>query len=265
MTTTPFPLETPARRYGLKQVLWSELTKLITLRSTIWTLAVTVLGTFLVTILSTNGVLHHNPAWYQGFDPTNQALSGLALGTLAIGVLGVLTASGEYGTGTIRSSLAATPRRPLFLLGKALVIAAVALAVGEVLSLGSFWIGQAVLSGGGAPSASLGDPGVLRAVTLTGACLSLVALIGLALGVIVRHTAGAIAAFVGVAFVLPVILHQMPDHLVRFTPLQILASSVSSTVSNPDQLSAWNGFGLMVLYAVALLGVAAALLVRRDA
>jgi ABC-2 type transport system permease protein len=263
--TTQWALEAPARRYGLKQVLSAELTKLTTLRSTVWTLAVTVLGTFAVTILATNGVGHHDAAWYQGFDATNQSLTGLALGTLAIGVLGVLAATGEYGTGTIRSSLAATPRRPLFLLGKVLVVGAVALVVGEVLTFSSFWIGQAVLLSGGAPSASLGDPGVLRAVMLSGAFLALVALVGLALGVIIRHTAGAIAVFVGVAFLLPVILQRLPDHLARFTPLQILANSVASTVPNPDQLSAWTGFSLMILYTVVLLGVAAVLLVRRDA
>ena len=125
-------------------------------------------------------------------------------------MFGVLAATGEYGTGTIRSSLAATPRRPLFLVGKVVVVGAIALAVGEVLTFASFWIGQAVLSGGGVPSATLGQPGVLRAVVLSGAFLALLGLLGLGLGVIIRHTAGAMAAYVGITFLIPLLHPNLP-------------------------------------------------------
>src|SRR6202041_3347421 len=104
--------------YGLRQVVRAELTKIASLRSTLWTLLVTVVGTIGVTFLATNGVGHHPPGWYRGFDPTSQSMTGLALGTLAIGVFGALAVTSEFATGTIRSSLAAAPRRPLFLLSK---------------------------------------------------------------------------------------------------------------------------------------------------
>jgi len=258
-------LEMPGRRYGLSQVLRSELTKIASLRSTMWTLLVTAVGTLAVTILSTSSVRHQGQGFYRGFDPTNQALTGLALGTLAIGVFGVLAVTGEYGTGTIRSSLAAAPRRPLLLIGKVLVVGAIALVVGEVLIFASFWIGQAVLSSGRAPTATLGQPGVLRAVVLSGAFLALLGLLGLGLGVIIRHTAGAVAAYVGITFLLPVLLQRIPGTPSRYTPVGILANSVSAVVPQSHQVSAPTGFLLMVLYCTIILGIGTALIARRDA
>jgi hypothetical protein len=255
----------PARRYGLRQVMRAEVTKMRSLRSTLWTLLVTAVGTLAVTVLSTESVRHHGRGFYQGFDPTNQALSGLALGTLAIGVFGVLSITGEYGTGTIRSSLAAAPRRRLLLIGKVLVVGTVALVVGEVLIFASFWIGQAVLASGGAPTAHLGQPGVLRAVVLSGAFLALLGLLGLGLGVIIRHTAGAMAAFVGITFLLPLLLQRIPGTPSRYTPIGILANSVSAVVPQSGQVSAPVGFLLMVVYCSVVLGLAAALIARRDA
>jgi ABC-2 type transport system permease protein len=263
--TNLITLETPAGRYGLKQVMRAEVTKIASLRSTFWTLLVTVVGTLGVTILTTSNAPHHSRAGYQGFDPTNTALTGLALATLAIGVLGVLSATGEYGTGTIRSSLAAAPRRPVFFAGKVLVVGLIALAVGEFLTFASFEVGQAILSAGGAPSATVGQPGVLRAVVLSGAFLALLGLVGLGLGVIIRHTAGAISAYVGVTFLLPVLLQLLPGNPSRFTPVGILANSVSVVVHQSGQVSAPVGFLLMVLYGTVIVGVGAALIVRRDA
>jgi len=259
-------LKMPSGRYGFRQVVRSELTKISSLRSTFWTLIVTAVGTVAVTILTTSNVHHGGgKGFYQGFDPTNSALTGLALATLAIGVFGILAATGEYGTGTIRSSLTATPRRRLFLVGKMVVVGAIALAVGEVLTFASFWIGQAVLSAGGVPSATIGQPGVLRAVALSGACLALLGLLALGLGVIIRHTAGAMAAYVGITFLIPLLIHNLPGTPARYTPVGILANSVSAVVPQTGQVSAPMGFLLMVLYSAVVLGLAAVLITRRDA
>ncbi len=92
---------------GAGEAVRAEMTKLSSLRSTTWTLLATVVSTLLVTVLVTNGIHRSGrPAW-QGFDPTNESLSGLAIGQLTIGLLGILMITGEYGSGTIRSSLAA--------------------------------------------------------------------------------------------------------------------------------------------------------------
>ena len=127
------------RRAGFRQAVAAEWTKLFTLRSTKWILAITVVGTLLVTFLSTQSAVHKSHMWYQGFDPTNQSLAGLSIGALLLGTLGVLTISGEYGTGTIRSSLAALGRRDTLFMAKLAVVTSVTLVLGEVLSFGAYF------------------------------------------------------------------------------------------------------------------------------
>ena len=258
-------LESPPNRYGLKQVVQAELIKISSLRSTMWTLLTTLVGSIAVTVVATSSVAHHNSTWYQGFDPTNQAMSGLALATLAIGVLGVLAVTGEYGTGTIRSSLTAAPRRPLLLASKVIVVGGVSLVLGEALTFACFGIGQAVLSGGGAPTANLGQPGVIRALVLSGVFLALLGLLGLGLGVIIRHTAGALAGYVGFTFLVPLLLQRIPGDPGRFTPVPMLANSVTAVVPHAHQVSAPVALTLMILYSATVLGIAAVMIVRRDA
>src|SRR5580658_8479809 len=99
---TPQPLT--QRGYGIGQAVRAEFTKLRTLRSTSWTLLATVLGTLLVTVLATSNIHRNAHALaQQGFDPTNQSLTGIAIGQLTIGLLGILMVTGEFGSGTIRS------------------------------------------------------------------------------------------------------------------------------------------------------------------
>jgi ABC-2 type transport system permease protein len=262
----PIERDGPPKGYGIRQSVRAELTKLGSVRSTTWTLLATVAGTLLVTVLATQSIHFHGRHAFQGFDPTNQSLSGLALGQLTIGVLGILMITGEYGSGTIRASLAATPRRHLLLGAKAAVIAAVSLVVGELLTFACFFTGRLILSGK-APVATIGQPGVLRALLLSGAYLALLGMFGLGLGVIIRHSAGAIAAFVGLIFVLPILLQPLSAHgnLGRFTPEQILANSVAAVVPQSGQVSPTAGFLLMVLYCAVALGIGLLLLIRRDA
>ena len=95
----------------------------------------------------------------------------------------------------------------------------------------TFFLGQAILSGGGAPSASLGSPGAARAVVMTGLFIALIALMSFGFGLIFRSTAAAIAAFVGVVFVLPLVMHGISEHAIRFLPTNILTNSIMSTVN----------------------------------
>jgi ABC-type transport system involved in multi-copper enzyme maturation permease subunit len=275
MTTLPITAGTTGTRApaassgswhaGLTQTMRAEWTKLVSLRSTRWTLLITAVGTFLVTFLATHGAVHHSKAWYQGFDPTNQSLAGLVIGSLALGVLGVLAISGEYGSGTIRSSLAAMPRRGVLVTAKVLVLGLCTLAVGEVLSFVSFFEGQAVLKGGAAPTASLGQPGVLRAVALSGVFLALFALLGLGIGTVIRHTAGAIAVFAGVTFLVPILFNSISHDIARFAPELIFANSVAAVVQQSNSVSVTIGVVLMLAYCAVALGLGALLLNRRDA
>jgi ABC-2 type transport system permease protein len=251
-------------RYGAVQAMRAELTKIRSLRSTSLILAAMVVGAVVVTVLVTTHTAGRGNRNFQGFDPTNQSLTGIALASLLVGVIGALAITGEYGTGTIRSSLSATPRRSLLLGAKVAVVGAISLVVGEVLTFTCFFTGQSILSGR-APSATIGQPGVLRAVVLTGAYLALLALFGLGLGLIIRHTSGALATFVGCTFLLPILLQSLPGNPSRFAPESILANSVAAVVPQSGQLSATTGFLMMALYTVVILGVGRAVLVRRDA
>jgi ABC-2 type transport system permease protein len=264
--TTLMPRPTSRQTYGMRHAVQAEFTKLRTLRSTGWTLLATIIGTLLVTVLSTSNIRHSRLIAPQSFDSTNHSLTGLALGSLTIGLLGVLMITGEYGSGTIRSSLAAIPRRRLLLGAKVIVIAAVSLVVSEILAFACFFTGRAILSGN-APIASLGDPGVLRTLLMSGAYLALLGMFGLGLGVIIRHTAGAITTFVGVVFLLPVLLQPLSaqGNPGRFTPLQMLANSVATVVPQQGQVSPGVGLALMGIYCAGALGVGMLLLSRRDA
>ena len=258
-------LDLSGRRAGLRQAIKAESAKLLTLRSAKWALVITMVGAVAVTFLAAHGARHQpGEVAAQGFDPTNTALAGLALGSLVVGIFGVLSMTGEYGTGTIRSSLAATPRRAVFFGAKAIVMAVFALAVGLVLSFMSFFEGQAVLSGG-APTATLGDPNVLGALLGSAGFLALGALFGLGIGAIIRHSAGAIATFVGCTLLLPVLVHNVPGDPSRFMPVMLLGNSVAAVVPFHDALSGRTGFLLMALYTAVALAVGAALVIRRDA
>ena len=135
----------------------SEVVKILTLRSTAITLGLTVVASLLVTGLVTTPPCT-TPGYYVGFDPTQQSLTGMIVAALTGGVFGALLITGEYSSGTIRTTLAATPRRPLLLATKIGVTAAPTVVFCEVLSFASFFLGQAILSGGG-PSAT---PGIAR-------------------------------------------------------------------------------------------------------
>jgi ABC-type transport system involved in multi-copper enzyme maturation permease subunit len=260
----------PQGRYGVKQVVKSELLKVVTLPSTAITLAVSVVVGLLVTGLVTNAALHHGPGWYNGFDPTQSSLTGVIVAGLTGGVFGALLITGEYSSGTIRTTLAATPRRPILLGAKIGVAAAVTVVVCEALSVTAFFLGQAILSGGGAPSAKLGSPGALRAVVMTGVFIALLALMSFGFGLICRSTAAAIAAFVGVVFVLPLVMHGISERDLRYLPTNILTNSIMATVKNgpggiAPPLSPTAGLLLMVLYAATALVGGAVLFIRRDA
>lgn len=255
--------------YRMRHVARGEIAKILTLRSTALTLGLTVVASLLVTGLVTNSALGHFPRWYTGFDPTSQSLTGMIAVALAGGVFGALLITGEYASGTIRSTLAATPNRTLLVATKTGVTAAVTLIFCEVLSFATFFLGQAILSGG-APSATLASPGALRAVLMTGVFIALLTLMSFGFGLVFRSTAGAIAAYVGVVFVLPLVMHGISQGDVRYLPTQILTNSVMSTVHQGPggaltPLSPAVGLGLMALYAAIALTAGVVLFIRRDA
>ena len=199
------------------------------------------------------------------FDPTYDAFLGLVPGQLLLGVLGVLAITSEFSSGMIRATFAAAPSRRIVLAAKAAVLGAVTLATGEIVALAAFLAGQAALQAP-APHATLGQPGVLRAVLVAGAYPALIAIIGLGLGAIIRHTAGAICALVGVLFVLPLLfvspsLQNAAQNLLPHP----MANALTSVRPLPDTLAPGLVFGLLCAYAAVILAAGAWALARRDA
>jgi hypothetical protein len=179
----------------------------------------------------------------------------------------VLAVTAEYSSGTIRASLTAVPRRTPFTIAKALVYGGVALALGEIVSFVSFGIGQALFAGH-TPTADLSTPGATRAIVLAGVYLALICWLGMGIGLLLRHTAGAISAVVALLLVVPPVVAVLPagvaNSVGKFLPEQIAGSSMGAAVREAHSLSPWSGTALMVAYAVGLLIAGNALLLRRD-
>lgn len=263
-------------RDGIAGTLRSELTKIRSVRSTYWTLIVLVLAGVGWAIAACAGEAAH---WAQtapqdraGFDPTQASVAGLALlGQLVIVVFGVLVMTSEYSTGMMRTSLAVMPRRGVLFGAKAAVLTAVTLIVALITSFASFFTGQWLLRGTHV-TASLSQPGVLRAVLAAACYVAVSGLFAFALGAIVRGTAGAITAAYGLLFLLPQLAKALPStwytELVRWLPGGDVVNVVTGTRGvNADQhlFSAGGELAVFGGYAVILLVVGALLFSRRDA
>jgi ABC-2 type transport system permease protein len=254
-----------------RRVVRSEWTKLISLRSTRWALAATLLlgigiGILACIVFETRWA-HLSAHDRADFHPLSVSLAGINFAQLSLGVLGVLAITGEYSTGMIRSSLAAVPRRLPVLWGKVMVFGATALAISLPATFIVFFVGQGILSGEHI-NTGLGQPGVFRALVGAALFLTAMGIFGLALGAILRTTAGGIAALAGIVFVLPPIVGLLPNS-VSGSIDPYLPSNAGNAVwtVNPDPgtLAPWAGFGIFCAYVAISLAIAAVLLVRRDA
>jgi ABC-2 type transport system permease protein len=268
------PVVTPGRMW--RSFLGAEWIKLRSVRSTVVTLAVAAISAVGFGALS---CARYAQEYARTVDPSNhaalaakldaasQSLVGNALAQLAIGALGVLFVTSEFGTGMIRASLAAMPQRGGWIAAKLAVFGLVAVVVGQALTFASFGIGQAILARQHI-GLSLGSPGALRSVVATGLYVALIGLLGATLGLIIRHTAGALTSLLGLLFVLPALLGALPVHMqgqvARFLPENI-GEQAATTAQLHNRFPPWNGIGLMVGYAVALAVVGLLLLNRRDA
>jgi ABC-2 type transport system permease protein len=270
MTTATLvrPTETVGEVTQLRAIK-SEWIKLRSLRSTFWSLLAA--GGFIVGLgLLFSSVRAHNMRgadFVGGFDATQVSLRGAFLAQLAVGVLGVMAVTGEYSTGMIRATMSAVPRRLPVLWAKLAVFAGAVFDAMLVSSLLAFVLGQAALPGTH-QSATLSSPGALRAVIGTSLYLSVLALLAIGLGFLIRNTAGAIAALFGLLLVLPILAQALPNNwandVTKYLPMPA-GTSITATVQDPTTLSPWAGFGVFCLYAVAAIGAGAVMLKRRDA
>lgn len=244
----------------------SEWEKLRSIRSTYWCLLVAVAAPLLLSTVVAAALAHAPGPGAASVDPLLPGFISLEYAVLAVGVLGVLAFSSEYSTGLIRTTFAAVPRRRAVLAAKAAVVGAVTLVLGELVAFGTFALVQVVLSGKHL-GVSLSHPGVPGAVLADGLLLAVVALLGLALGVITRHTAGGIAALVGVIF-LPAIFAVLPapwgGRVSRFTLIQAAHQVTALHPATNLFAPAWSLLVLLGWPGIAL-AIAAVTITRRDA
>jgi ABC-2 type transport system permease protein len=200
-------------------------------------------------------------------DSVSFAFGGISLSQLIIGVLAALFVGSEYASGLIRTTVGAVARRTRVLRAKAIVFGGAAWLAVTIGALGAFFAGSAVYSGD-LPSYSIGDPGVLRAVLSAGFYGGCVALIGIAVGFLVRSTAAAIGVLVGLLMLAPLLVELLPgtvgDTLTKILPSNA-GEAMMSVTSRDSLLSPLLGFAVLVAWVVGLLAIAGVTLRRRDA
>jgi len=276
MSQTVAPVrETGAAPASLRRIFAaaarSEWIKLRTVRSTIWALVLTVIFTIglgaLITAIEVSRWNHRTLTEVKGFDPLLYSFAGLNLAELSIGVLGVLVMTSEYSTRTIKLTFGATPQRTLLLAAKVATFSAVVAVVGLASCFPAFWVGQALLAPKHA-GLSISDPGVLRAVFGGAVRLVLVGAIAVALGALIRRTAGAVAVLFAVLLVIPGLVTLLPepwnDDITKYLPSSA-GAAMSAVDRFPSLLSPAGGLIVLCAYTAAALICAAVALTRRDA
>jgi hypothetical protein len=197
-------------------------------------------------------------------------VSGAFFARLAMGVLGVLVITTEYGTGMIRSTFAAVPQRGALLTAKALVLFAVTLVVGITASFVAFFATQTVLSTNAQRDlgVSITDPGALQTVLGAGLFLALMGLLGCAVGAVLRRSAGAITTLFGLTFLLPVVMKLLPaaikNNVTKYLPSEA-GSAILRQIQQPNALTPAAGLLVLSSYALVALAVATVILRHRDA
>lgn len=271
-TSPAHPLARPDQRWPLfASLALAEWTKLRTLRSSYWTLAAAIVAMAgFGAVLSAAYARHLTPASRAALNPASYSESGFFLAQLAIGVLGVLVMTGEYATGSIRSTLAAAPQRVMVLAAKATVFTLTAFLAGLAGSLAAFFLGQAIFAGAGIRD-HLGAPGALRPVLGAAAYLAVLGLLSLALGALTRRTAGAIAVLIALLIFLPASAGALPAAW-RSDVTPYLPSAAGQVIIGPTKftppghlLAPWAGFAVFCGYAATVLITAAITMHARDA
>lgn len=269
MTASPARAAGPSLAVRAFDVLASEWTKLRSARSNYLTLLVAAVVTIGATFVVAHAIAStHGPPPPGPINPlTGSFLAFAEYTVLPVSVLSVLVFTSEYGTGLIRTTFTAVPRRWAVLGAKAAVTGTVALLAGELLAFAAFFLTQAILSGrhGGL---SFARPGVPGAVLAAGLVLAACALVGLGLGAIIRHTAGAIAATIAVICLLPAACLFLPGpwnaRIGRFT-LPGAAYQVAALHPQAGLLSPALSLLVLLAWPAAVLLVAAVAITRRDA
>lgn len=273
MTTLTEPAPTGTTTYadqvrpGFGHVLRAEWVKLTTVRSTWWTMIATfVLGAGLTILLCWG-----NADWLASPDANESPGSfitwGMMIAPICAVVLGALVVTTEYGTGMIRGTFAAVPSRGKVVAAKALVTSVVLFVVGTVTALVGYFGGNFFLDREGIGMALEGD--VLRSMYGSGLYLAGIGLLTIAVGFLLRHTAGTISVVLALLMVIGNMVMLIPGSLGDFLEKVMPGNAgggISTPVSfNPDLLAPWTGFGVFATEIAVLMLLAFVVVRRRDA
>lgn len=264
------------RRHGGKVTFWHSLhaegIKIRTMRSTLFV----ILGTlaFTVGLAALNGssagseFAGMSPEDRSTFDPLATSMRGYLLAQIALGLLGGLVITAEYGARTIVPTLTSVPHRARVLASKAVVLVGVALPVGVAVSLAGFLVGQGALSGAGAPHLALTDGVALRGIVGGGLYLALAGLFGLALGTVIRSTTATVTTLFGVMLIVQAFAPALPggvgDWVSTYWP-PMAGGQIITSVQDPELLGPWAGLGVMAGCVAALMTAAFVVFRKRDA
>jgi len=257
------------------RVALSEWTKLRSVRSTRWSLGVAVLLTVGVPCL----VAFVTKSHWNSMSPGDQldryhnrmrlATAGVNLSVLAIAVLAVLAITAEYSTGMIRASFTAVPKRLPVLWAKLGVFSLVTFALALPSVFIAYWLNQVILHSHNPPilQAPLSDPGIFRTVIGSAIYLTVVGIFAMALGAIIRNTAGGISAFVAIFFVIPPLMNILPTNwnnaISKYLP-DATSRAIFQLTHDSNSFSPAGGIAIFLGYCAIVVAIAAVLLLRRD-
>jgi ABC-2 type transport system permease protein len=259
----------------MRQALHAEWTKLRTVQSNSWLLIATVVLTVGVSAAVSAGV--QCPSLHCDEDATKVSLTGIMLGQATVAALAVLMMTSEYGTGMIRVTLTAMPRRSVVLAAKAVIGGAAALVVGTIAVLGCLLVGRLILPGNGftavhgyAALSSLGNGPTLRAAVGSVLYLVLIALFSLGIASALRDSAVAVTVVLGLLYIFPIIGHVILDPVWQTRISQIAPMSAGLAIQATINLRGlpigpWQGIGVLAAYAAGAVLAGWVVLRLRDA
>jgi ABC-2 type transport system permease protein len=265
----------PGGRAGFGNVVSSEWMKLRTVRSTFWTLVALFVGSagisLLICLAAADQYAKDLASGKSDASPDIVMLGLAFVGQIAAYVLGVMTISTEYTTGGIRTTLTAMPRRTEILVAKGILLAAIVFVVGLATAFACFYLGNIPLQAKHV-GVHLSDPGVVRGVFGSALYLAGLSVFGLAMGFLLRHTAGAITIGLALIFIVGGLVQLIPGSIGRWL-YKVMPGNAGSVVTqfgernhNADKSFApWTGFAVFLLEVAVLLVIGAILFERRDA
>ncbi|MEU3921993.1 ABC transporter permease subunit [Streptomyces sp. NPDC029004] len=280
MTTTYAPASEPGAdepRARFHDLVAAEWIKLRSLRSTWMAYGATALAVIAFNAGTAYDTYNYWPArsaaeradYVQAGIPLQEAFTANAamVMMLALGAIGAVAIIGEYSTGTIRATFAAVPARRSVMAAKAVVVTAVTTVFGAIVAGASFGLTQAILDGRDA-AVSIGYPGALRLVVASALLAPVCAVVGMAIGSVIRHTSATMIASVVVILVLPIVFTDgrhwsaVAGHATLFQAWLRLVEVGSARTDFPWTIGgAWTVYAVWALTA-AVLAVTSAQ--RRD-